>query len=281
MHVYITEASVINIVYEFSSFFDRHPVQERVSPGSAPSRSTSVLFQFHTSRRRGTCGSWSCAVAAVSCSTPGGAGEDTELVPAMAAVDAAEKRVKELLEKGADISDYINLPEEIRSSSGAAKAILPVLSEWQEDGQEKLFDNFEVLRSSVLPSAMQIIYDRLVAWLLRYEACDPAQNAQHDVLAKELQALFKEVSGSATLKWLKKLRDMDKKVNFLFVLGHIMTLASGGADLAVPWLKKVPVLQTWCQRLVGWSGVGLGGFFGLGRAVLDRQTTTPAHARGS
>lgn len=45
------------------------------------------------------------------------------------------KRVEELLQKGADISEYQALPEAVRNSDGATKAILPVFTDFPEDAQ--------------------------------------------------------------------------------------------------------------------------------------------------
>ena len=48
---------------------------------------------------------------------------------------AMMKRVEELLQKGADISEYQALPEAVRNSDGATKAILPVFTDFPEDAQ--------------------------------------------------------------------------------------------------------------------------------------------------
>ncbi|CAD7957050.1 unnamed protein product [Amoebophrya sp. A25] len=156
--------------------------------------------------------------------------------------------VQALAEKAADDDDYVkafcSMPEEARRSLAAVKVLMPKFHDAEPDEQKELLDAFEPLRKVILPEAIKMVHKRLIEWWSNHEA-DSHQGDPGKILIE----LFKEINNSSLLRWVREDEDVTSKVKFLYALGSCIELSSSKTK-ALKNLKKMPVLQTWCQRLV-------------------------------
>lgn len=72
-------------------------------------------------------------------------------------------------------------------------------------------------------------------------------NSPHDQVKLLIEHL-KEIYNSPLVKYAKDTSDMDLKVAFFFALGSCVSLVK--RKDGPKWLKKKPLLQTWCDRVI-------------------------------
>eukprot|EP00391_Amoebophrya_sp_Ameob2_P011137 CAMPEP_0178995596 /NCGR_PEP_ID=MMETSP0795-20121207/7907_1 /TAXON_ID=88552 /ORGANISM="Amoebophrya sp., Strain Ameob2" /LENGTH=728 /DNA_ID=CAMNT_0020687905 /DNA_START=482 /DNA_END=2667 /DNA_ORIENTATION=- len=170
------------------------------------------------------------------------AGED-------AAAPLSEEEIAKLAKAAQESDDAVEalcaLPEQAREALGTMKIVMKVFSESTEEAeQEQLLDAFPMVKDNVLPEALKLCKDKLIKWWTDYET----QSTSEDDRVKLLIEHLKEIYNSPLVKYAKDTSDMDLKVAFFFALGSCVSLVK--RKDGPKWLKKKPLLQTWCDRVI-------------------------------
>ncbi|CAD7971271.1 unnamed protein product [Amoebophrya sp. A120] len=154
--------------------------------------------------------------------------------------------------KAIDEEDFASalsdLPEEVRNRIECIRLVIPKFQSAEPEDQQVIIECFPMMKKIVLPEAVKLVTDRLVSWLNDVETNNFGSEKEANSMQKRLQELMKEISGSALLAFAKDDDDYQRKTRFFFALGCSISLGRSGPK-PLPALKKVPILQTWCQRL--------------------------------
>lgn len=114
------------------------------------------------------------------------------------------------------IQELLDLPENVRESEGAARAIISTGffgESCQEDEQRNLLNNFKFLKNNLLPEVIDISVEELVKWFKSNEG-----GSSETESVKQLIEVCKGVHGEPLLRFIKEEENDERKVRVLISL---------------------------------------------------------------